>query len=406
MKKFSLLRVFGHEKRLDKDDLIKRALLFLAEIGIDTVFLEHEDIKPILYYLDEDMFLNKYELNFTFDENEDFKPLKEVEKFKTISFFSEAAVYFTLRIILKDKHFGDLIFRIIGNSVSDEQKDILKNLSYELAFLLDYSELFSLKNDAVDSLIKETQITREKESELSKLKEENKYLKYEQNDFGIIIMDFKLKVLEANSFFKNILGVSDDNFNLNQVLSQNELHTGNFINFLNKISQNGKNVISTVSLMSRAGKELNFKVSGHLLSGDLFFIKLFNITSEVNLTKKYANLKNRFDKMLKAEIEDTVKTSDSVLHETLKFFENKDEDFGNHLERISEYSYVIAKDIFENKIDDEIDGDYLEALPRAAALHDIGMLSIKESILFKDSKLTEEEFEIVKRDYPGASREI
>jgi response regulator RpfG family c-di-GMP phosphodiesterase len=158
------------------------------------------------------------------------------------------------------------------------------------------------------------------------------------------------------------------------------------------------NSVTNITLITNSGKELYLKVSGSILNErNHFFLKLFNLTSEIIITKKFANLKNKFDQLLKLETEDMIKTSDSVIIETLKFFENKDEDFGNHLERISEYSLIIAKDIFyNNSLNEDIDLDYINVLPRASALHDIGMLSIKESILFKDSKLTQEEFTIVK----------
>jgi hypothetical protein len=62
----------------------------------------------------------------------------------------------------------------------------------------------------------------------------------------------------------------------------------------------------------------------------------------------------------------------------------------NHLVRMSLYSYLIAKEM-------GFDDLWCEKLKLAAPMHDIGKLGIKDMILLKPAKLTDEEFEEMKK---------
>jgi HD superfamily phosphodiesterase len=62
----------------------------------------------------------------------------------------------------------------------------------------------------------------------------------------------------------------------------------------------------------------------------------------------------------------------------------------NHLVRMSLYSYLIAKEM-------GFDEEWCEKLKLAAPMHDIGKLGIKDTILLKPAKLTDEEFEEMKK---------
>jgi len=81
-----------------------------------------------------------------------------------------------------------------------------------------------------------------------------------------------------------------------------------------------------------------------------------------------------------------------------KLAEYRDEDTGAHLERIREYTKVIAEELARNpKYRDYITHEYIEDIYISSILHDIGKVGIEDSILLKPGKLTPEEFEIVKR---------
>lgn len=80
-----------------------------------------------------------------------------------------------------------------------------------------------------------------------------------------------------------------------------------------------------------------------------------------------------------------------------KLSESRDVDTGLHVERVQHLSKVLASSLRKNpKYSNRIDHDYLEDLFYAAALHDLGKVSIPDDILSKPGKLTDQEFEVIK----------
>lgn len=69
--------------------------------------------------------------------------------------------------------------------------------------------------------------------------------------------------------------------------------------------------------------------------------------------------------------------------------EYNDNDTGNHLEKVQGYMVVIAKEC-------ELSSDEQEIIALASKMHDVGKIGIKDEILMKPGKYTEEEFNIMK----------
>ena len=70
--------------------------------------------------------------------------------------------------------------------------------------------------------------------------------------------------------------------------------------------------------------------------------------------------------------------------------EHKDNETGNHILRMGRYCVCIAK-LYG------FDSEMLEEIELAAPMHDVGKIGIKDSILFKNGKLTNEEFDEMKK---------
>lgn len=70
--------------------------------------------------------------------------------------------------------------------------------------------------------------------------------------------------------------------------------------------------------------------------------------------------------------------------------EYKDMDTAAHIERMSRYSACIAKTMGK-------DQDYVELMRLASPMHDVGKIGIPDAILLKPGKLTEAEFEQMKK---------
>jgi len=81
-----------------------------------------------------------------------------------------------------------------------------------------------------------------------------------------------------------------------------------------------------------------------------------------------------------------------------KLAEYRDEGTGTHLERIREYAKLIAEEMAKNpKYTSHVTPEYIDDVYQSSILHDIGKVGIPDAILLKPDKLTDEEFDVIKR---------
>ena len=93
---------------------------------------------------------------------------------------------------------------------------------------------------------------------------------------------------------------------------------------------------------------------------------------------------------------------DELLYSTLlalaKMAEARDEDTGDHLDRMKRYSSKIAEFLLEDHIyDDVITLNFIKDIERFSPMHDIGKVGIRDGILLKPGQLTDEEFAEMKK---------
>lgn len=92
-----------------------------------------------------------------------------------------------------------------------------------------------------------------------------------------------------------------------------------------------------------------------------------------------------------------LESRDIFIFSLAKLAESRDTDTGAHLERMREYSKLLAEQLaMLGKYSDVLDADYIRTIYATSPLHDIGKVGIPDSILLKPGKLTAEEFEVMK----------
>jgi len=74
----------------------------------------------------------------------------------------------------------------------------------------------------------------------------------------------------------------------------------------------------------------------------------------------------------------------------------KDDDTGEHVQRVGEYSKVIAQALFQTSGYSEIDRDFVDEIDFIAAMHDVGKIGTPDSILHKPGPLLDWEWAIMK----------
>ena len=78
--------------------------------------------------------------------------------------------------------------------------------------------------------------------------------------------------------------------------------------------------------------------------------------------------------------------------------ESRDPETGNHIRRTQRYVKVLAVEVAKHeKYQAFLTPDVITSLYKSAPLHDIGKVGVEDSILLKPGKLTDEEFEEMKR---------
>lgn len=87
--------------------------------------------------------------------------------------------------------------------------------------------------------------------------------------------------------------------------------------------------------------------------------------------------------------EDIINTQKEVVLTMGAIGETRSKETGQHVNRVAEYSYYLARLL-------ELSEDDSNLLKQASPMHDIGKVGIPDSILKKPSKLTVEEFELMK----------
>ena len=96
-------------------------------------------------------------------------------------------------------------------------------------------------------------------------------------------------------------------------------------------------------------------------------------------------------------MEKLISTQDVTIVALAKLAEFRDPETGEHLERMREYTRLIAHKLRElPKYRYYISDRYIENLYKSSPLHDIGKVGIRDDVLLKPGKLSQDEFELMK----------
>jgi len=150
-------------------------------------------------------------------------------------------------------------------------------------------------------------------------------------------------------------------------------------------------------------KDLQFRMVGG--NGGVFVVEcnakcIRNNGAERSMQMVIRDVTDR--KRLENDLFDSLRDAQNAKKGTIlglaKLAEYRDKDTGSHLERIREYARVITEELSgQDAYKGYISKRYIEDIYLSSILHDIGKVGIPDSILLKPGKLTDNEFEVMKR---------
>ncbi len=118
--------------------------------------------------------------------------------------------------------------------------------------------------------------------------------------------------------------------------------------------------------------------------------------------KKYHDMVKDQNQLLEQKVREKTASLRTAYEETIytlcRAAEYKDEDTGNHIQRISYYTARLAEIL-------GMDGNFVEQIFHASPMHDIGKIGIPDRILLKPGTLTSEEI-VIMRTHPTLGAEI
>ena len=116
---------------------------------------------------------------------------------------------------------------------------------------------------------------------------------------------------------------------------------------------------------------------------------------------------NNLQEMVDERTKTVVELKDAYLQTMAELVECRDYITGGHIERTQHYLSILLDEVLKNEPYDEILASWdRDLIIHSAQLHDIGKIAIKDSILQKPGRLTEEEYNEIKMHVTAGERVI
>ena len=159
----------------------------------------------------------------------------------------------------------------------------------------------------------------------------------------------------------------------------------------------------TSQVIQQSLKELHLVPTGYTITFFIMFIlanrKLegYLDDTEVELDEKSMELNQKLSEIQRSK-QEVIKMQNHTIESLSNLVENRDEDTGEHVRRTRAYVELLAVQLMKNNyFTDILNPRYVRFLKRAAPMHDIGKIVVPDAILNKPGRLTEAEFDLMRR---------
>ncbi|MGO9146336.1 MAG: HD-GYP domain-containing protein [Desulfomonilia bacterium] len=285
-------------------------------------------------------------------------------------FFSNSFFFAFFIVIIILKCFEDTRSRIRGVKLKSEMDSLAERLSYYV---------HNLESEV------EKRMNQLKESEL-------RYRELYENIIDIVLLvDRDSKILMGNPKYYELVGAREENDGtrfLNLVHPSDVTLVERMIIRL-PVEQMVKDI--QFKIVNKRGKVYEVECNAKCIMKDYQIVGFQLVIRDITVRKK-----------LEHDLFESYKKVQSARNATIlglaKLAEYRDADTGAHLERIREYSKILAEDLAKrSEYAGYITPEYIDDIYNSSILHDIGKVGVPDAILLKPGKLTPDEFDIIKR---------
>ena len=227
-----------------------------------------------------------------------------------------------------------------------------------------------------------------------KISERNYIVLFDTILSSIVIVDPFGKILNCNYFAEQLYGYKWDEI------------VGQDFSSVFRVHAQGPTIQDIIGLVNtNKGRHIETDIPRRCKDGTIKFTyasytALTSTGGEIvaySINERDLTERVRLEKKLQASFQAIKDTQSATILGFARLTEYRDKDTGKHLERIREYTRVLAMGLAQlPKYSDYITTEYIEDLCLSSVLHDVGKVGIDDAILLKQGKLSPEEFEKIK----------
>jgi PAS domain S-box-containing protein len=228
-----------------------------------------------------------------------------------------------------------------------------------------------------------------------KISERNYMMLFDTILSSIIIIDPLGKIINCNYYAEKMYGFRRDDV------------VGKDFNEIFEVHKKSLPITQIVAMVDRnKGRYVETDVPRRCADGTIKFTyaSYTSLTSTTGETIAYSIMERdltervRLEKKLQDSFQQIKDTQSAAILGFARLTEYRDVDTGKHLERIREYTRVLALGLaMLPKYANYISTEYIEDLCLSSILHDVGKVGIEDAVLLKAGKLDPQEFEKIKR---------
>ncbi len=221
-------------------------------------------------------------------------------------------------------------------------------------------------------------------------------------EYGYIEFDRKYRYVNANSYAKELFSAIEEEWRIDAPVPVSDSYLyREVVLWLKESSYDGSKMISVngryIQMSVRDIMRGRGRKAGYL-------VELIDRTSEQNYLDAIENYNSNLQKEVARKTADIVHIKDMMVLGMAAMVESRDNSTGGHIKRTSR-----VVEIFSDRLSDCLDEfgiseEFLQMVIKAAPMHDLGKIAVPDSVLQKQGKFTDEEYEIMKRHSAEGAR--